>query len=73
MSDRTEGIRAAITTDWKSTREILEDAGYQWDYQNQKCALRVLNSLVKYGLVEKRKADYVESGVHPKLWRRCRA
>lgn len=73
MSERTDRIKACVTSDWKTTRQIVEDAGYDWEYTNQKCAIRILISLSKFGKVEKRWKDIKRGGVRSqeREWR-CR-
>jgi len=71
MSQRNEMILDHITDDWQSVREITDSCDLPWNDATKTAAYRVLNSSLKFGIVEKRSV----SGrvAHNVEWRRKRA
>lgn len=52
MSERSERIEAAIDSEWRTTREIVERAGYPGDPSARYCAVQRLEALHRQGRVE---------------------
>lgn len=64
MSDRTDRIRAAVTSEWKTTGEIKREIGEG----RTSCIHRTLHSEARFGLIESRETK--ENGRRTTAWRR---
>lgn len=69
MTERTERIEAAIDSEWRTTAEIVERAGYSDDPRAKSCAVQRLGALRKQGYVEMKKPDDDPSSRNRALWR----
>lgn len=54
MSERSERIEAAIDSEWRTTAEIIDRAGYASDPRARTCAIQRFEALCRQGYVEKR-------------------
>lgn len=69
MSERSERIEAAIDSEWRTTREIVERAGYPGDPNARYCAVQRLEALHRQGRVEMKPLGKGPSYRAKALWR----
>ena len=69
MTERTERIEAAVDTEWRTTAEIVERAGYSEDPRARSCAVQRLGALRKQGRVEMKFPADDSSSRNRALWR----
>lgn len=69
MSEATDSIRASLTDEWQSTKEIIEKVRMRGDRNCRASKVyRILQSDAKYGLVELKVVEEGPSGRRA-MWR----
>ena len=69
VTDRTDAVERAVDSEWRTTREIVEMAGFEPTKVNLGSASRRLSALARQGYVERVEQTVAGQAGRRALWR----